>query len=351
MTVSPVLEIRASGAVTAVGLTAAQTCAAVRAGIRRFSPIEAQILEHIEPRVGARVSAAPELRADDASWLLNLAARALQDCEPAGAGPEPEPAPVLLWLIPEAHRGHPLSTGVADNELLVRLEQLSGRRFAPGSRVLHSGAAGCIEALGVARELLVSGAATRCLIGGADSLLRRSDLDRLARENRLLGPTQSQGLVPGEAAAFILVALPEAAPADTPSPSYVGVCGVGLDYERETVLGTTYSVGAAFGSALDTAIADAGIAEADIDFVAGNYNGERYDAWESAHAHARGYRTRRERLPVSWSAGSVGETGVVGGVIALITAAAAIQGEYGAGPIAAVEVRSDGELRGVAILR
>ena len=91
MTTPKVLQIRASGAVTAVGLTADQTCAAVRAGIKRFSPIEAQILEHQEPRVGARVSAAPALRADDAKWLLNLAARALQDCVPQGAGGEPEP--------------------------------------------------------------------------------------------------------------------------------------------------------------------------------------------------------------------------------------------------------------------
>ena len=45
------------------------------------------------------------------TWLLNLAARALQDCL---AGSEPEP--VLLWLVPEAHREHPSSAGVADAE-------------------------------------------------------------------------------------------------------------------------------------------------------------------------------------------------------------------------------------------
>jgi 3-oxoacyl-[acyl-carrier-protein] synthase-1 len=85
--------------------------------------------------------------------------------------------------------------------------------------------------------------------------------------------------------------------------------------------------------------------------VAGNFNGERYDAWERAHAHSRGYQTRRERLPVSWPAASVGEIGVAGGVLAIINTAAAIDGEYAIGSTATVEVRSEGELRGVAVLR
>lgn len=341
------LELLASGAVTAVGLTAAQTCAAIRAGIKRNAPIEAQILAHQEPRIGARVSADPRLRSDDAQWLLNLAARALRECEPKA-----DPQTVLLYLVPEQHRAHPLGQ-IGDSELLVRLELLMDRRFSPSSRVLRSGAAGCVEALGLARELVDSGAAARCLIGGADSLLRRTDLDALGRDNRLLGPTQSQGLVPGEGAAFMLVG-----PGDPDSPDSPGmrIRGIGIGYERNTVLGSENSVGEAFSSALTTSIADAGVSESEIDFVAGNYNGERYDAWETSHANARSYRTRRERLPVMWPAASVGEIGVAGGVLAIVAAAAAITGEYAlgargaAGTVASVQVRSDGELRGVVVL-
>jgi 3-oxoacyl-[acyl-carrier-protein] synthase-1 len=339
------LELLASGAVTAVGLTAAQTCAAIRAGIKRNAPIEAQILAHQEPRIGARVSADSRLRSDDAQWLLNLAARALRECEP-----KPDPATVLLYLVPEQHRAHPLGQ-IGDSELLVRLELLMDRRFGPSSRVLRSGAAGCVEALGLARELIDGGVATRCLIGGADSLLRRTDLDALGRDNRLLGPTQSQGLVPGEGAAFML--LGRSGP-DT--SKHIRVRGLGIGYESNTVLGSTNSVGEAFSSALTTAIADAGISESEIDFVAGNYNGERYDAWETSHANARSYRTRRERLQVMWPAASVGEIGVAAGVLAIVAAATAIMGEYAiaadgaAGTIASVQVRSDGELRGVVVL-
>jgi 3-oxoacyl-[acyl-carrier-protein] synthase-1 len=348
------LELLGRGAVTAVGLTAAQTCAAIRAGIKRNAPIEPHILAHQEARIGARVSADARLRSDDAGWVLNLAARALRECEA-----KPSADTVLLYLAPEQHRAHPLCQ-VGDSELLVRLELLMDRRFGPSSRVLRSGAAACVEALGLARELIDGGTATHCLIGGADSLLRRTDLDALARDRRLLGATQSQGLVPAEGAAFILVGHGE--PDRDPRP--IRVRGLGIGYERNTVLGSENSVGEALSSALTTAIADAGLSESEIGFVAGNYNGERYDAWETSHANARSYQTRRERLPVLWPAASVGEIGVAGGVLAILAAAAAIEDEYasvcadgalspgdpGRRPAAAVQVRSDGELRGVVVL-
>ncbi|PRQ03646.1 3-oxoacyl-(acyl carrier protein) synthase [Enhygromyxa salina] len=337
------LEILGSGAVSSVGLTAPQTCAAIRAGIRRFVPIEAEILDDEEPQIGARVSADPRLRADDAQWLLNLAARALHECAPSPA------ETALLWLVPEDHRGHPLCAGVGDDELLARLEAVVGHHFAPGSRVLRSGAAGCVEALGRARELLDAGAVARCVIGGADSLLRKVDLDELARGGRLLGPTQPQGLVPGEGAAFVMVGRP------TPDPererAALAVRGIGLGYERNTVRGTEYSVGEAFSAALEAATQDADIPEAEIAFVAGNFNGERYDAWESSHARIRGFPSKREQLPVLWPAASTGEIGVAAGPMALIATAAAIEGEYAAGPTGALQLRSDGELRGVAIVR
>lgn len=339
------LEFAGAGAVTAVGLTAAQTCAAIRAGLRRFTPVEAQMVEYEEARVGARVSADPRLRADDSQWLLNLAARAIGQCMRRKWAPKT----ALFWLIPEAERGHPLSA-LTDAELLERLSNMLGYGFAPGSRILRTGAASCIEALGYGRELVAAGEASRCLVGGADSLLRPAELDQLARDGRLISPHQSQGLVPGEGAAFVLLA--PGAPAESgEGPQSVALRGLGIGYEQHTVQGSDYSVGEAFASAVAAAIDDAGVPESDIDFVAGNFNGERYDAWENAHANAKGYRTRRERLIKLWPASSTGEMGVAGGPMAIIAACIAILGGYAEGPTVSVQLRSEGELRGVAILQ
>ena len=46
------LHIIGQAALTSIGLDAAQTCAAIRAKIKRFTPVEAQLLEHEEPQVG-----------------------------------------------------------------------------------------------------------------------------------------------------------------------------------------------------------------------------------------------------------------------------------------------------------
>lgn len=326
------LEIRGYGAVTAVGLSAAQTCAAIRAGIKRFSPIEAAVLDDDEPQIGARVSADPRLRASECEWLLNLAARALRECQ---LGPDVG----LIWQLPEPHRGHPLSM-LDDAELLARLATLLGHPLSQHSRVLRNGAAGVVEGLGLASDLIGEAKLERCVIGGADSLLRKPDLDRLAINQRL------QGLVPGEGAAFVLVA--RSAPDS--ATERVTIRGLGLGYEQATVLAGQRSVGDAFVSAFESATQAASVPESEVAFVVSNHNGERYDAWESSHANARCYRTRRERLPVIWPAASTGEIGVAGGALALLVAAVALEQAYGAGPTAAIHVRSDSDLRGVAIL-
>jgi len=329
------LAILGHGAVTAVGLNAAQTCAAIRAGIKRFTPIEAAVLDDDEPQIGARVSANPRLRASEREWLLNLAGRALRECSLA-------PADALLWQVPERHRGHSLSEA-EDGELLASLAERLGHPLSAHSRVLRSGAAGVVEGLGLAWELIAAGKVERCVIGGADSLLRKPDLDRLGAEQRLIAPGRAQALVPGEGAAFVLVGR-------DPSGERVRVRGLGLGYEQASVLAGGRSVGDGFLSAFESAIEHAGVPEGEIDFVVGNHNGERYDAWESSHANARCYRTRRERLSLMWPAGSTGELGVAGGALALLVAAVALAEGYGPGPTAAVHVRSEDELRGVALL-
>lgn len=333
------LHIVGQAALTSIGLDAAQTCAAIRAKIKRFTPVEAQLLEHEEPQVGAQVAADRRLRIDERQWLLNLAAAALVQCSPRSDC-------ALIWQVPEPSRAHPLSAGIEDDVLLAELVALLGVPLSAHSRVIHSGAAGLVEGLAIARELLDAGEVARCILGGADSLLRKPDLDRLAREQRSLGPGRSQGMVPGEGAAFVVVAR---SPSEEPSLR-PAIRGLGLGFERKSVLSREPSVGDAFVQAFEAAIQDAELEEAEIDFVAGNFNGERYDAWETTHAHARCYRTRRERLPTLWPARSTGDMGAAGGAMALIAASEAIAGDYAAGPNATVELRSEGELRGVVVV-
>lgn len=358
-----------SAALTSVGLDAAQSCAAIRAGIRRFTAVEEPLLPDDEPRLGSRISAAPGLRRTEAEWLLNLSARAVADC--LGLRPDPRPGAgvsvevleraqgsALLWMVPEAHRAHELSAR-DDGALLRELEERLGATFSPASRVFREGAGSLAAVLGEAQLILAGGRARRCIVGGVDSLLRRADYDRLEARGRLLRPGTPQGLVPGEAAAFVVVERAKPKPSSKPQAGEAGagveILGVGAGIENETVLEGGSSVGDglvfAFSAALaSSALKEAELGEADLDFVAGNFNGEHYDAWESAHSRSRCFRTRRERLPTLWPAASTGEVGAAGGVLALIAAADAIAEGYAPGKVCALELRSEGRARSVVVL-
>lgn len=353
------LDFLSWGAVTPVGLDAEQSCAAIRAGIKRLTPIERAVLPTEEPRLGARISAAPGLRRSPDEWLLNLACRALGECidQPKFAAERA----ALFLLVPEAHRAHELAAR-EDAELLAAVHERLGLEFHPRSRVLREGAGALVAGLGHARELLAERAVDRVLIGGADSLLRVADLERFEAVGRLYRPDRPQGLIPGEAAGFVMLGR-RAQPPRTRGKGgkarkrrpRIGLAGLGLGYERETVIEGGSSVGDGLVAGFENAIAEAGFPEAEIQFVASNYNGERYAAWESSHAHARCYRSRRERLPQLQPVVSTGEAGVAGGVVALIAAIMAIRGGWapgeGPGKVAAIEASSEGEARGVAIIR
>lgn len=350
----PALDIVACEAVTAVGLDARQTCAAIRAKVKRIVAIETPALAHVEPRVGARVSAAAGLRRTQDEWLLNLAARALVGCLGGRSGFDPRRSALLL-LVPEDHRGHPLSAA-SDLAILDGLCRRVDLAFAaPSSAVYRGGAGAFAEAIGRAQILLDAGAVEHVAVGGADSLLRPSDLRRLEADARLYRPETPDGAVPGEAGGFVLLAR-----AGPPNPRRRAprIRSVGVGYERATVLERARSTGDGFVQAVATALEQADIPEADVDFVASNFNGERYDAWERAHAHARCYRTNRDRLSTLWPGVSTGDVGVVGGVIALIAASQAIADGHapggdplaGGGRVAMVEARSEGPLRGAVLL-
>ncbi|MCA9685167.1 MAG: hypothetical protein KC457_23495, partial [Myxococcales bacterium] len=202
MSRSPILDVLGVGAVTPVGLDATQSCAAIRAGLKRFTAIETPMLPGQEPRVGARISAAPGLRRGEDEWLLNLGARALREC--CDRPKFEAESTALFLLIPEAHRGH-LLTAYEDAAILDALSRRLELRFAEGSRVVRDGAGALFLAIAEAHALIASRRVKRCIVGGADSLLRIADIERLEAVGRLHRPEVPQGVVPGEAAAFVLL--------------------------------------------------------------------------------------------------------------------------------------------------
>lgn len=344
------LYVTGSGAITAAGLTAPQTCAAIRAGLTGFS------METLSDPFGAeqtvaRIPANWRLKRDAGQWLVNLAARAireaLQDASQTNPGLSERTA--LFLTPPESRRAHPAYEHFAPTALMDAILTACEMTCHPSSRAVDGGPAAGLGLLDQASALLGQGAVDRVILAGVDSLVNPTDIFRLMAADRLAGGSNSQGLVPGEGAAAVVISA--RAPDNRLRPT-CAILSVATAREENSVLSDGFSQGRAMLTALREASrkGDA-YGEPFVDFVLSNGNGERYAAWESMITRARFYRTRRERTPAAMPAMSAGETGSASAALALVVARDAFAQGYAPGRVAMAEIASDDGLRSAAMLR
>src|SRR3989442_9507374 len=210
----PVVVVGA-GMVTAVGLSAAETAASVRSGTARFA--ETSILDkRFEPFVLAEVpeDGLPDLAEELAKEgltaregrMLRLAAGALGEC--LKALPPGEPPPGLSLALPETETTRPLEHRV----FLERLGRQTKWPFDPKwSDASHRGRAGGLAAIAQASEPIRMGRAKFMLAGGVDTYRDPYVLVTLDMEKRVKSAANLDGFIPGEGAAFLLLASPVAA--------------------------------------------------------------------------------------------------------------------------------------------
>lgn len=339
---TPPLYVCGAGAVTPAGLDAAQTCASVRAALSAFEEyVRSEPFGAVQ--IVARIPTHWRLHRTEGEWLVNMAARALQEALAGGDVPGEETA--VLLAPPERFRRHPGYADIAPDRFLAAVLDAAGRSVHRASRAVDGGPAAAIGLLAHAQGTLATDGVAQVLIGGVDSLVNPVDLARLDKAGRLRGEDNAQGLIPGEGAVFVRLRTVREAAASA------AVLGVGTAEEAETVIASErYSQGIALRAALEAAVEPPAPPEASIEFVVSNGNGERYAAWEAMIARPRFYRTRREILPTAYPAMTVGEIGAGGGALAMLVAADAFAKGYAPGRTATIEVASEAGLRSVAVM-
>jgi 3-oxoacyl-[acyl-carrier-protein] synthase-1 len=199
------------GMMTAVGLTAAETSASVRAGTMRFT--ETPIRDHrFEPFTLAEVpeEALPQLAevVEKTSGLtsremrmLRLATMPLQEAlAPLAAKESPPP---LVLALPESETTRPLDGKAFLRELA---KQVDGTFDVSRSDAEQRGRAGGIAAIGLAVEMIARGKARFVLAGGVDSYRDLYVLGTMDLEQRVKSAAHLDGFVPGEGAGFVLLA-------------------------------------------------------------------------------------------------------------------------------------------------
>lgn len=195
------------GVRTAVGHQAAQSCASIRAGLNRFAA-----WPHFGPVSASWVR--PALR--DGSWvdkLVDLAEPALAEALwsarifewPLALPRTRNPARVCVFLT----TGYLDRPGVDPEQLQELRETIVEELFSDeaGVRLELLSLDHASGLVGVARacEELQQGRADLCIVGGGDSLLDSVYLQALLETDRLKTPHTSSGLIPGEAAGFLVL--------------------------------------------------------------------------------------------------------------------------------------------------
>jgi 3-oxoacyl-[acyl-carrier-protein] synthase-1 len=314
--------ITATGMVCAVGLNAAAACAAKRVGIQGFNDLPYNDNAG-EPIVGAAVPGLdPNLRG--AARLLELLKRCLADVtkgQPAGRW---EQVPLLVGL---AEQGRPGGGAELADSVVKRAQEALGVRFHPQhSRALAAGNTAGFELLRVARQLLEAGAAATCLVCGVDSLVNAVTLLSLDRDFRLKTAANRDGVIPGEAAAaVVLQKAPDAG-------AVAEMIGLGFAKEPAPILSEGPLLGLGLAEAARAALAEAKLGLHEIEWRSSDVSGELYGFKELQLVTARVMRVvRHEDQPLWHWAEAIGDSGAAAGVAQLVLADAAFRKGYAPG--------------------
>ncbi|WP_448724115.1 3-oxoacyl-ACP synthase [Pseudomonas farris] len=338
--------ITGSGMACPVGLSAASACAAKRAGLSALENLP-YLDNSCEPIVGAMVPGL-DWTLPRASRLIELLSQALADLLLGSPDMHWDQVPLLLCLAePERPGGGSRNAGLVQS-IVDHLYDAFGVHFHPtSSRVFPTGHTAGFLALREARRLIQHEQTPACLVCGVDSLLNAATLQWLDEHHRLKTPANRDGLIPGEAAAAVLV---QAGPCH--SAGGVEVIGIGFGQEQAPILSGEPLLGLGLTAAARSALAEAKLGLHEIDLRLSDVAGELYGFKELPLMEGRLMRVVRKQAQPLWHwAEAIGDTGAAAGIAQLVLADQAFRKGYAPGPRAMGLTSSAEGDRAVSVLR
>ena len=328
------LQLVGSGLVTSVGLSTAAAAAAIRAGVSnaqvtRFMDWGGEwMVAHVVP------IEAPNPRAK----LFKMAATAIDECL-ASVARESIAGTALILCLPEPSR--PSAGNEVGESGIAELSNMVGATFSPHSFTIAAGRVGGLVGLHHARALLDEGKADAVIVAGVDSYVNWPALSHFENQYRLLTSKNSDGFLPGEAAAAVMVA--------RPAPGTALRCeGLGFAKESATVGASVPLRADGLVEAIRAAARDAVCGVQDFDLRITALSGEHYYFKEAALAMARLVRDPMPDADLWHPADCVGEVGAAAGPLAMILAATACAKGYAAASRILCHLSNDGAERSAA---
>ena len=269
------LAVLATGMISGVGLDSPSSCAAMRCAIDGFA--ETRFMDRGgEWIVGSAAPLDPPVRGREK--IVRMAAAAIGECLAAAEVAAAE-IPLLLCVAEEDRPGR--LYGLDDTLLNDLAKQLGVPRNAD-SAVIALGRVGGAQAIRRARELIDAGY-PGCIVAGADSFLIAGTLAAMEENRRLLTSENSDGFIPGEAGAAVLLG-----PGKEQSQQELLCLGIGFGTEKATVDSGEPLRADGMAEAVLAAIADSKCDYDKLDYRISDANGEQYrfkEAYLSLASH------------------------------------------------------------------
>jgi 3-oxoacyl-[acyl-carrier-protein] synthase-1 len=302
-----------------------------------FEPIRMGLVpeEALEPELPPELESLP--LSSRARRMLRLAAPTLRTLAEAAGSP-----PVRLYLgLPQlAVAEAPWIRGFA-----LHIGKLAGVEIdAPNSRVVPTGRSAALTALELALDALERDPALPVIVGGVDTFLDLRLLASLDAEGRLLGTGVMDGFIPGEGAAFLVLA--HAAAHDVAAITVEAAASASDPGHRG---GSAPARGEGLAQAIESLRNRLGGALEPVGTTFAGFNGESSDAKAWGVARVRHADFFAPQMTLDHPADCFGDAGAAMGAILLALAHKALTSGQRQGP-ALVWAASDGESRACALL-
>lgn len=351
------LAITGLGMVSTVGYDVVSACAALRAGITRPAPLDFQVASSEDLAVEA-VTGHPLVGVTDGfSGLglhVHLASLALRDLLTYGRLDASDTRfwrDTALWVgtspprIAEEEDGEALQR-LLDARLCAELVRRVGLAISPDHQwPVPRGHTSVLSAVAEAAEALAHGRVRRALVLGVDSLVGEDELRWLAFHRRLKTPERPVGLMPGEAAAALLLESETEARRRQAVPAGLVTAVEFLNPPREI---RDEPPGLLLARAIEATVARV----SRVHTIYGDLNGEEWRARQWGTALVRfAQQPPFQGVRQSWPATSLGDTGAASGAIHLALACRTFLRNPASGDTALVWSQADSGAVASALVR
>jgi 3-oxoacyl-[acyl-carrier-protein] synthase-1 len=311
------LAVLASGMMTGVGLNAPASCAAIRCGINNVQ--ETRFMDKGGEWInGSMVPLEKPWRGLEK--LKYLVVPAVRVCLTPLKNYRTEHIPLFLCV---AEKERPGRLAGLDEQFLVEVQRELGETFHPQSCIIAEGRVGPVIAIKKAMELIGYNQISHCIVAGVDSFLVAGTLSAYMDKLRLLTSDNSNGFIPGEAGAAVLLG--------NAASAAMTVQGIGFGMEKAAIESEEPLRADGLVQAVKEALTAAGLNMADIDFRITDANGEQYKFKEATLALTRILRERKEEFDIWHPVDCVGEIGAATVPVVIGVAEAAIRKQYAPG--------------------